>query len=140
MAAPGNLIILATPSSAARGGWMAALPGRELRVRILIAAIWVLSLFDYVHTLNGVGSGLVDECNPLALRVLPHGALALLAFKLALVIGATLILYVHRRRALVELVLGVSTLTLLGVLARWQVIYALYDYSLHGAPPGYPMF
>ncbi|HRX84541.1 MAG TPA: DUF5658 family protein [Phycisphaerae bacterium] len=110
---------------------------RDGRVLAMLAVIWVLSFFDYVHTVHGVRTGLVEECNPLAVWFVGHGPLALLAFKGTLVVTASAGMFHCRRHPLTEIMLAVVLIVLVLVMLRWSAAYALYEYSVRLAPPGY---
>lgn len=113
---------------------------RGRRVVTLLAAVWVMSLFDYAYTVTGLDSGLVDECNPLALFFAGYGFAALLAFKLALVGIASVGMYLARQRALTEATLIAVAVVFLAVLLRWEFAYNMYEFAEHMAPPGYPIW
>lgn len=122
--------------------WIALRPLslREGRVVAMLVAVWVLNIFDYAHTITGLSSGLVEECNPLALRVFAHGPLALLAYKALLVAGASVGMFCARRHRLTEFMLGLVIVVLAVVMLRWTAVYELYDMTLRLAPPGYNAF
>jgi len=113
---------------------------RGRRVVTLLAAVWVMSLFDYAYTVTGLDSGLVDECNPLALRAAQYGFGALLAFKLVLMGPASIGMYLARRRALTEATLIAVAVAFVIVLLRWEFAYDMYEFTERMAPPGYPLW
>ncbi len=133
-AGPGHTVSTAAPERR-----VSVALGRGVRVVTLLAAIWVISGFDYLHTVLAVQAGLADECNPLALWVLQHGDGALLAFKLGIVACASSVMFLHRSLALTEwLALGVFV-ALVFVALRWNHLYELYAFVDRMAPPGYPL-
>jgi hypothetical protein len=115
-------------------------PARSTRVLLLLGAIWVLSLFDYAYTVEGVGSGLADECNPLVLWLTGTGPHGLLAYKLLLVGFATIGFLMTRHSPLAEPALIVMVVVLAVVVLRWEFVYDTYALAEIHAPRGYPVY
>jgi hypothetical protein len=90
-----------------------------------------------LHTVCALGSGLVDEINPLAAWISTQGAFALLVFKVTLITGASVGMFHGRRHALTEVMLGLGIIALGTVMLRWSAAYELYDLAQRLAPPGY---
>jgi hypothetical protein len=74
-----------------------AVCGRIRLLILLLIGIWVLNLFDLQFTLMALQLGLLREMNPVAAGVMAHGDSALVAYKAALVIVPTGLLWWCRR-------------------------------------------
>lgn len=104
--------------------WVVA--SRSHRVLCLLSGVWLISAFDVVLTVLAHHQGLLHESNPIAARILPHGPLAILLYKLALVVFASSVLLVHRRRLLSEISATLVLLVSVAVAVQWRLCYELY--------------
>jgi len=86
----------------AREGKARRWSARSRRIVLLLAAIWMINLFDLTFTVLAHNTGNFVEANPIA-RALLDNRPALLAFKLGAMVIATGILVCLRRHWLAEL-------------------------------------
>jgi hypothetical protein len=100
------------PDGRTRSGWRAFLAAvgarlqdssvrRPRRVLLLVIVLWVLNAFDLKFTLLAQHIGGFIEMNPLA-RMFVSDSGALIAYKFALIIPATVIFLALRRRLITE--------------------------------------
>ncbi len=100
--------------------------GRGRRVLYLIVGIWILNAFDLLMTIRAHADGVLDEANPIAQAVLPHGTAAMVIFKLGLVALATYSLIRFRRHRCTEVASALVLVAYLGVACQWQLCYDMY--------------
>ncbi len=100
---------------------------RARRVMILLAGVWVLNLFDLSLTMRAQADGMLYEGNPLARALLTLGAGPLIAAKLLLVAGATLVLFNFRRLRCAEVAACIALLVYVGVAVQWKLCYEMYE-------------
>ncbi len=97
---------------------------RGRRVFLLVIMLWVLNAFDLKFTLLAQNIGGVTEMNPIA-RMFVSDSTALITYKFALIIPASIIFLAMRRRLLTE----VGCWLLLGAHVAlafiWQQYYAM---------------
>jgi hypothetical protein len=103
----------------------------------MLAGIWALAAFDYGFTVPACNHGLVTELNPVALRFLQLGPLALLAYKITLVSAGSMPLARFRDRRLTEVLTATVLLAYTFVTIRWKAIYDIYELIATMSPPGY---
>ncbi len=99
---------------------------RSQRVICLLIGLCIINAFDAVLTVLAHGQGMLDESNPIALRLLALGPSAILIYKLVLVGFASTILLIQRRQLLSELAATGMLLVYILVAIRWQSCYELY--------------
>lgn len=104
--------------------WVVA--SRSHRLICLLSGVWLISAFDVVLTVFAHHQGLLHESNPIAARVLPHGPLAVLLYKLALLAFASTVLMIHRKRLLSEIAATLMLLVSAAVAVQWRLCYELY--------------
>lgn len=110
---------------------------RDIRVLCMLVSIWVLAGFDYGFTVLACTNGLAAELNPLALRILHLGPVALLAYKISLVVAGSVSLVRYRHRLLTEVLTAAVFVAYAVVMIRWKIIYDLYGLIATLTPPGY---
>lgn len=81
-----------------------------------LQALLVLNTLDAVFTSWWVAAGWADEANPMMARVLDHGLPAFIFVKLAIGMGAVLMLRAHSNRALARVGLAAVLVAYAGVL------------------------
>jgi len=98
------------------------LPGRPRRVFAALTLLWVLNIFYLIVTVLSARAADFQEGNPVA-KELVTSPLSLTAYKLTLLISATIIFLAYRRHRIAELgCWGACTVYL--VLAHvWQVYH-----------------
>jgi hypothetical protein len=115
---------------------------RPARVLLLIGALWLVNLFDVNLTILAHQQGLLEEANPLALRVLSLGPAALVIYKIGLVAIGTGMLWLVRRHRLAEVAAWGMLATYVFVAIHWGECYEMYVMILggtaHGAGSGLP--
>ena len=109
---------------------------RPARVLLLIGALWLVNLFDVNLTILAHRQGLLHEVNPLALRVLSLGPVALLVYKIVLVAIGTGTLWLVRRQWLAEVAAWGMLATYVFVAIHWGECYEMYVMILSGAAHG----
>ncbi len=115
----------------ARAAWVRSLTGwlvasRPHRVVCLLFGVWLISGFDVVLTILAHYQGMLDETNPIARRLLLHSPYAVMAYKIALVTFASVILLTHRAQLVSEIAAGGILLIYTIVAIRWRLCYELY--------------
>jgi hypothetical protein len=109
---------------------------RSHRVLCAVAGLFLINCFDLALTILAHGQGLLDESNPIAARILPHGPGALLAYKLSLLLVGSTILIRYRQRWITE-VAALSVLTVYVLLAfQWKLCYEMYAITVSHAQGG----
>jgi Domain of unknown function (DUF5658) len=93
---------------------------------VLLAGLWLINGFDVVLTVLAYHQGMLDETNPIARHLLTHSPNVVLAYKVALVSFASIILIVYRTRFLAELAAGGMLFVYTLVAIRWRLCYELY--------------
>lgn len=107
-------------------GWLV----RPRRVLLVLAAMWVLNLFDLGFTLVEAGRSHFHELNPVAARFLTQPSYVLAAYKAVLVgIGSSILLALSRRR-----IAEVTAWFLLGVYILVAIRWSLYYKHLNDSP------
>jgi hypothetical protein len=96
------------------------IPGRPLRVAMLVAAVAVLSLVDLVLTLTFILEiGLIED-NPIARALLGWGGPAMLVVWKVITAGfATTVLFWARRHAIAEVAAIFGAIVMIWLTARW---------------------
>lgn len=103
---------------------------RPARVALLLAAVWLLNMFDLHFTLTAARMGPFIELNPVAARMLETGdMLALTLYKVSLVAIGSAILWQYRRLKLSELGCWMLVCMYSGVAIRWQNYYAVWNHA-----------
>jgi hypothetical protein len=128
-AVPAPARVTAPPTPGARRPQFGAWLTRPRRVLFLLAAVWVLSLFDLGFTLSERDRPSFEELNPLAAPLLSAPTHVIAAFKIALLAVGTVILVAVRRNALAEGACWFLLAAKLYVALRW---YVYFDYLLRG--------
>ncbi len=99
-------------------GWLS----RPRRVLLVLAAVWVINVFDLGYTLaESLYSGFI-EMNPLAAKLVAGPPAVLVSYKTALLTVSSTILLIHRRHRVAEL----GCWFLLGVYLYVAVCWWLY--------------
>ena len=93
----------------------------------LLLAAWIVNLFDLGFTLLAQEQGLLVELNPVAARVIPHGAVAAAAYKLALLSFGTMILWLCRDLAIAERSAWVYAIVCVALAFQWHLVYKHAD-------------
>jgi len=107
-------------------GWLV----RPRRVLLVLAAMWVLNLFDLGFTLVEAGRSHFHELNPVAARFLAQPSYVLAAYKAILVgLGSTILLALARRR-----IAELTAWFLLGVYILVAIRWSLYYKHLNDSP------
>jgi hypothetical protein len=125
----------ATPPAVAQGArrarrrWFGVWLTRPRRVLLVLAAVWVISIFDFGFTLLERDNPLFVELNPLAAALLTGPTHLITAFKFGLLGLGTAILVGLRRRAPAELACWFLLAAKVYVALRW---YAYYDCLMSG--------
>ncbi len=93
---------------------------RTRRIAILLLAIAAMSAFDLLFTLTYLqGVGMV-ELNPVARKVMEHGSPTLLtAWKVGIVGGACLVIFLGRRARVTEIGTWFACLALMALTIHW---------------------
>lgn len=100
---------------------------RARRVLLFLAAVWLLNAFDLTMTICAQADGMLHEENPVARAVLRHGTPALTAFKFALVVCPTIVLFNYRRLLCAELASCLAAIVYAGVAFHWKFCYDMYE-------------
>ncbi|HEY3244371.1 MAG TPA: DUF5658 family protein [Phycisphaerae bacterium] len=109
--------------------WFAS--ARSHRVMCAVAGLCLISGFDLALTILAHAQGLLQEINPIAARILPHGPAALLAYKLSLLMVGSAILIRYRRLVICELA-AFSLLAVYVLLAfQWKLCYDMYAITVN---------
>ncbi len=104
---------------------------RPRRVLLVLAAMWVLNLFDLGFTMIEAGRSHFHELNPVAARFLAKPSYVLAAYKAVLVgLGSAILLGLARRR-----IAELTAWLLLGVYILVAIRWSLYYKNLSHAPP-----
>ncbi len=104
---------------------------RPRRVLLLLAAIWVLNVFDLGYTLLESTRQQFVEVNPLAAPLIHAPASALVAYKVTLVAIGSVLLLIFARHRTTEWACWFLLATYLYVGIRWSLYYAgLQRYSV----------
>ncbi len=99
---------------------------RSHRVLCVVAGLLLINIFDLILTLSAHRQGLLEESNPIAARILPHGPAALMAYKLTLVAIGGGILIRCRKHRICE-VASVTVMLVYVLLAfQWKECYDMY--------------
>jgi len=99
---------------------------RSHRVVCLLIGVWLISAFDLVLTVAAHDQGLLHESNPIAARILPHGAMAIAAYKIVLLALPSVVLFRNRDRVLTEIA-SAGVLVIYAIVAvQWRLCYELY--------------
>lgn len=112
---------------------------RPRRVLLVLAAVWVINVFDLTYTLAESFTGGFVEANPLAARLLHTSPTMLIAYKALLLTASSTILLSLRRRRITELGCWLLLGAYVYVAACWGIYYqhqlaALNDPAVN-APP-----
>lgn len=91
---------------------------RDVRVVVLIVAIFVLGIFDLLLTLGVYRVGLLDELNPVGHAALGRGVATLITFKICLTIMGCLFLLLARTTASGKFA-AIGIFIMYAVLAAW---------------------
>ncbi len=102
---------------------------RPFRVLILLAAVAGLGLVDLDHTLVAASGRYFHELNGLAEGLIGQ-PLALVGFKLLLLIGGMAVLLRFRNRPSVEVGCWLLLAVHVFVLVRWQTYFSYIDLTL----------
>lgn len=127
---PATTVPAAVPNAAQR-----AATSRGRRVLLLLAAIWLISAWDYVLTVIAVRYGLADEINPIAAGLLRFGPVVLFWYKALLV--ATPSLLVYRKRCFTEVMTLVALAALVLVAFQWKAVFDLHEMAWLAMPMDY---
>ncbi len=100
---------------------------RAGRVALLVSIIWVLNLFDLALTVMAHQQGLLVECNPLAVIILPYGTEAICLFKIGMVAFGTCVLLYQRNSALAETLAWMVVCVYAAVAVQWTLCYDFYE-------------
>lgn len=125
---PGTAAALIAPAAGASPApfrWLT----RSRRVLLLLAAVWVLNIFDLGFTLVETTHGHFTELNPIAAHILDGPEYVLICFKLGLLTFGSVILLTLRTLRLAELGCWMLLATYIYVAVRW---YAYYHCLLDG--------
>jgi hypothetical protein len=106
---------------------------RPARMLLLISALWLVNLFDVNLTILAHRQGLLEEANPLALRVLSLGPEALVIYKIVLVAIGTGMLWLVRRHRLAEVTAWGMLAAYVFVAIHWGECYEMYVMIMGGA-------
>ena len=107
---------------------------RSHRVLCLLSGLWLINGFDVTLTVLAHRQGMLHESNPIAAQLLPHGALALLVYKIILVTFASTVLIIYRSRLIAEIAATGTLLIYTLVALQWRLCYELYVLSSTGNP------
>lgn len=110
---------------------------RQRRVLLLLAALWVLNIFDCGLTLMAWTQGHLSEANPVARYVLGHGPESLVLYKLTLVGASSLMLWRARFHPLAERAIWLLVVAYAVVAVHWRLCYELYLVATNLAPLEY---
>ncbi len=97
--------------------------GRERRIFWLFIGVWIVNAFDLGFTQLAFEQGLLEELNPLACHLLPHGLGVLLIYKFVLLGAGTLILWHYRRYPLAEAALWFYALFCVFLSVQWHLFF-----------------
>ncbi len=117
-------------TQAGRRRWFGVWLTRPRRVILALAAVWVISFFDFGFTVSERHNPLFVELNPLAAALLSGPTHLLTAFKFGLLGLGTAILVALRRRSLTEPACWFLLAAKIYVAMRW---YAYYEFMIHAA-------
>jgi len=103
--------------------WMRDYSGtRSRRVFLLVLALWIFNLFDLNFTLLALRIGWFTEANPIARLFIGSGD-ALIIFKFAMIIPASMVLLAIRRSVLTEIGCWILCAAHLLLAVSWLVYY-----------------
>lgn len=105
---------------------------RSHRVICLLVGVWLVSAFDLLLTVTAHEQGLLHESNPIAARILPHGAAAIAAYKLVLLTLPSIVLLTHRNQVLTEIAAAGVLVIYVIVAVQWRLCYELYTVTSAG--------
>jgi len=104
---------------------------RPRRVLLLLAAVWIVQGFDLGFTLVAYQSGTFAELNPAGGWLLQRGPVAVIVFKAALVLLASVILWCGRTRLLSECLLWLVAAACVGLALRWRDYFTFFHENVH---------
>ncbi|MGB9626498.1 MAG: DUF5658 family protein [Phycisphaerae bacterium] len=104
---------------------------RPRRVLLLLAAVWIVQGFDLGFTLVAHQSGTFAELNPAGGWLLQRGPVAVIVFKAALVLLASVILWCGRTRLLSECLLWLVAAACVGLALRWRDYFTFFHENAH---------
>jgi hypothetical protein len=97
--------------------------GRERRIFWLFIGIWIVNGFDLGFTQLAFEQGVLEELNPLACHLLPHGFGVLVLYKCAMLGAGTLILWRYRQYSLAEGVLWLYAMFCVFLAVQWHLFF-----------------
>jgi len=109
--------------------WIAE--SRSHRVFCLVAAIWILNVFDLLLTLVSQEHGLLHEINPVARQVLSQGTISVMLYKAGLVLIGTYPLLKFRSARITELGALVVLCVYAFLAIRWSTCVDLYTLATY---------
>lgn len=104
--------------------WLAQ--SRSHRIVCIVVALLLLNVFDLLFTLLAYEQGMLEEQNPLARLLLPHGILSLSLFKIGMVLIGIYPLLKFRNHRIVEMSAFIGLLIYITVAFHWNDCYHLY--------------
>ena len=107
--------------------WLAE--SRSHRIVCIVVSLLLLNAFDLLFTVLAHEQGLLEEENPLARMLLPHGMLSLCLFKLGMVLIGIYPMLKFRRHRIVEMSAIIGLLIYVTVAFRWNDCYRLYSFT-----------
>lgn len=96
---------------------------RPRRILLVLACVWVLNFFDLKYTLMESSRTCFVEMNPIAAWLIRQPDIALVAYKVCLVLLGSSILLAQRHNRLAELGCWFLMATYSGVVLHWGVYY-----------------
>ncbi|MEP0842758.1 MAG: hypothetical protein HRF43_08605, partial [Phycisphaerae bacterium] len=110
-----------------RRGWYVCGPrlrARSRRLFYLLLGAWIINLFDLCLTLLAEQQNMLVEMNPLAARVIPHGPLAVVVYKFAMLSIGTGVLWYCRRHWVTEPAVWMYVFLCIGLSFWWRRVLA----------------
>ena len=102
---------------------------RAHRILCLLIGIWIFNAFDLMFTILSHQQGMLHEENPLARHMLQHGILAIVLYKVGLVLIGSYPLLRFRRARITELGAIVILVTYAILAVHWTQCYEQYSIS-----------
>lgn len=121
--------------------WFVLNSARTRRICLLMLAVWIMNIVDLLLTLSAHTQGLLVEVNPIAVAILPHGAVALSIFKILLVLFGTMVFIAYNQRRMIECLSWALAAVYVAVSVQWLFCFKAYEIVVafrdYGARPDF---
>ncbi|UCC31202.1 MAG: hypothetical protein JSU86_02780 [Phycisphaerales bacterium] len=105
---------------------------RDVRIVVLVAAIFILAIFDLLLTLVAHPTGLLDELNPVGRAALGRGVATLITFKICLTLMGCALLLLARASASGKVAAIAIFMTYAGLAVWWSECVSEFDHAVSG--------